>query len=73
MSKAFWVTVRKKVEWCDSAECPHASDIRLVRGHRTINCGALGKRIGWSSTEAFPTRCPRGNKRHNQSTDRRKR
>lgn len=71
MSKAFWVTVRTRVTFCDQDECPYAGAVRVGQHYSTIECRALGKHIRWSCTEDFPVRCPRGNKRNNQSIDRR--
>lgn len=60
MSKAFWVTVRKKVQWCDESECPFADGIRVGKGYSTVYCGALKRRIRWTAIIDFPKACPRG-------------
>lgn len=62
MSKGFWVTVRKRVEFCDTEECPYASDKHHTL-RRTIYCGVLKRRIRWSVVIDFPKPCPRGKKR----------
>lgn len=63
MTKAFWVTVRKKVEWCDEDECPFADAIRVGKGYSTVYCGALKKRIRWTAIINLPKACPRGRRK----------
>lgn len=63
MNKWFWVTVKKRVTFCDDDECPLARDVRVGKKYSTIHCGALRRRIRWSADIDFPARCPSGKRR----------